>query len=414
MSLINRVKDILLKPKETWPVIEGEAATTASLYKNYLVILAAIPAVCGFIGMSLIGVSGFGISFKVSILSGLSFMVAHYLISLASIFILSMVIDALAPTFGGQKNPINALKLAVYASTAGMVGGVFSLLPALSILGLLAGLYSIYLVYLGLPVLMKNSQEKTVVYTIIVLLVGIVISIVLGVVGSIFQHTGGTNRWGSDSDAAISLKTPGGEININTAKMEAAGKKMEDAQKQMEAAQKSGDPAAIAKATGDAVAAATGALGGNANVASIPGDALKLFLLPQMNAFKRISFEVQSGAAVGLSTTTASADYQAGNQTMHLTITDMGGMSGWVSMTGAMVSGERETGNRVEKTWQENGRTIQQQFNKDGSHAELKTILKNGVIVELSGNQMSIDTLRSLSSMIDMNGLENFQRPKKS
>ena len=65
MALIDRVKDILLKPKDTWPVIEGEETTPASLYKDYLMILAAIPAVCGFIGMSLIGIGGFGFSIKI-------------------------------------------------------------------------------------------------------------------------------------------------------------------------------------------------------------------------------------------------------------------------------------------------------------------------------------------------------------
>jgi hypothetical protein len=414
MSIVNRVKDILLKPKDTWAVIEGEEATTSSLYTNYLMILAAIPAVCGFIGMSLIGIGGFGFSIRIPILYGLTTMIVQYVMSLVGVYVLALIINALAPTFGGQKNQLNALKLSVYAATASMLGGLFSLLPTLAILGVLCGLYSIYLIYLGLPVMMKNPDEKSVVYTIVVLLVAIVIGIIMAaIVAMVTPNPYKLGRAGG-GDAVFSLKTPGGELKIDTAKMEAAGKQMDEAQKRMEEAQKSGDPSAMAKATGDALAAATGALGGNANLAPIPTDALKLYLLPQMGEFKRTAFEVQSGAAVGLSTTTASADYQAGNKNMHLTITDMGSMSGWISMTGAMVAGERETSTRHEKTWQENGRTIQQQFNKDGSHAELKVILKNGVMVELRGNQVNVDTLRSLSSMLDMNGMENFQRAKKS
>ena len=52
MSLIDRVQAILLRPKLTWPVIAAESADTASLYTNYMTILAAIPAVAGFIGLS--------------------------------------------------------------------------------------------------------------------------------------------------------------------------------------------------------------------------------------------------------------------------------------------------------------------------------------------------------------------------
>jgi hypothetical protein len=46
MNLIERAKAILLKPKETWPVIDAEPATVGSIYKDWLIIMAAIPAVC--------------------------------------------------------------------------------------------------------------------------------------------------------------------------------------------------------------------------------------------------------------------------------------------------------------------------------------------------------------------------------
>ena len=414
MSLINRVKDILLKPKETWPVIEGEAATPASLYTGYLMILAAIPPVCGFIGMSLIGIGGFGYSIKIPIVAGLLSMVVQYVMSLVMIFVFSLIINALAPTFGGQKNQLSALKIAVYGSTASMIGGIFSLLPSVMLLGMLCGLYSIYLIYLGLPVLMKNPQEKSVVYTIVILLVGIIIGMIMAAVTALVTPNPYKMGRASGSDTVISLKTPGGEMKIDTARVDAATKQLEEAQKRMEAAQKSGDTTAMAKAGGDAAAAATGMLGGDPNVLPIPTDSMKLFLLPQMGAFKRTSFQVQSGAAIGLSTTTANADYEAGNQRVHLTITDSGSMSGFVRMTGAMVSGEQETESSKEKTWQENGRTMKQKMRKDGSYAELTIILKNGVMVELRGNQMSMDALRTQAMMLDLNGIENFPRPKKS
>lgn len=413
MNIVDRVKNILLKPKETWPVIEGEETTPASLYKDYLMILAAIPAVCGFIGMSLIGIGGFGFSIKIPFLSGLVTMVVQYVMSLVGVYVFSLIINALAPTFGGQKNSLNALKLAVYATTASMIGGLFSLLPTLAMLGVLCGLYSIYLIYLGLPVLMKNPQEKSVVYTIVILLVGIVIGIIMGAVTALVTPNPYKLGRAGGSDTVMSLKTPGGEININTAKMEAAGKKMEEAQKQMDAAQKSGDASAMAQATSNAVAAATGALGGDANVLPIPTDALKNFVSPQLGPFTRTSFEVNSVTA-SIATSVANADYSGGNnQNVHLTITDSGGLSGLVRMGGAMVSGERETSTSKEKTWQENGRSLHQQFQKDGSNAEFRVILKNGVVVELRGNRVAANVLQSLATMIDLNALENYPRPKK-
>ena len=87
----------------------------------------------------------------------------------------ALVIDALSPTFGGEKNFMQAFKVAAFAPVASWLAGIFSIVPALSILGLL-GLYSLYLLYVGLPRLMKTPAEKALPYTVVVILVGIVIS----------------------------------------------------------------------------------------------------------------------------------------------------------------------------------------------------------------------------------------------
>src|SRR5690606_239706 len=92
--------------------------------------------------------------------SGLANMVVQFALSLVMVYALALIANALAPTFKGEKNLLNAFKLIAYGATAGMVGGIFSLLPALSMLGVVAGLYSIYLIYTGIPVLMKAPQEK--------------------------------------------------------------------------------------------------------------------------------------------------------------------------------------------------------------------------------------------------------------
>ncbi len=186
MNLVQRVQDILLKPKDTWPVIAAEPGDTVSLYKDYLIFLALVPAVAGFIGMSLIGFGGFGFSMRVPLVSGLVNMVVGYALSLAMVFALGLIANALAPTFGGTKDPVSALKLVVYGSTAGFLGGVFSLIPDLSILGLLASLYSIYLIFTGVPVLMKCPPEKAVAYTAVLIVCGIVAGIILAALSALF------------------------------------------------------------------------------------------------------------------------------------------------------------------------------------------------------------------------------------
>jgi Yip1 domain len=231
MNLVERVQAILLKPKETWPVIATEGGDVPSIYKNYLVYLAAIPAVATFIGLSIVGAGAFGVSFRVPIMSGLVNMVVGFVLSLVMIYVLSLIANALAPTFKGEKNALNAFKLVAYGSTAGLVGGVFNLLPALSMLGLLAALYSIYLLYTGIPVLMKAPEDKALGYTAVLIVCGIVAGVIIGAVSAIFTSGPGmTLGGGMSSSDNVSIKLPGSEVTIDTAKIEAASKKMEEAQ----------------------------------------------------------------------------------------------------------------------------------------------------------------------------------------
>jgi hypothetical protein len=172
MDIVERVKAILLTPKSEWLVIERESGDPAFLFTNYVAILAAIPAVCGFIGMSLIGIGGIG--------GGLVSAIVSYLLAFVTVYVLGLIIDALAPTFDAQKNPANALKLAVYSMTPGWVAGIFLLIPVLGILTFILGLYGYYLLWVGLTPLMKGPEEKTIVYTGAIVVCAIIIYFVIG------------------------------------------------------------------------------------------------------------------------------------------------------------------------------------------------------------------------------------------
>jgi hypothetical protein len=184
MNIVERAKNMIMKPKQEWQVIDGETHTVKDLYVNYAMILAAIPAVAKFIGFSIVGLGGVLSQYRIPIASGVALMVVGYVLSLASVYVLALIIDALAPNFGSQKNFLQALKLAVFSMTAAWLAGIFSLLPALSILGLL-GLYSLYVLYLGMPVLMKTPADKLVPYFVVVLIAAIVVHVVIGALAAL-------------------------------------------------------------------------------------------------------------------------------------------------------------------------------------------------------------------------------------
>ena len=194
-KIIERVKGIVLSPKTEWDKIAAETTDVKSLYINYAMILAAIPAVCGLIGSTLIGFSlpivG---TIRTPIAAALVQLVLTYVLGLAIIYAVSLIVNALAPTFDGQKDPVQALKLIVYASTPVWLAGVFSLVPMLSVLGVIAGLYGLYLLYIGLAPLMKNPQEKSIGYTALIIVCYFVLAIVMGVVVAAVAGTGAAMR----------------------------------------------------------------------------------------------------------------------------------------------------------------------------------------------------------------------------
>jgi len=184
MNLLERVKALLLSPRSEWPVIAREPADLAHLFTNYVGYLAVIPAVAGFVGGSLVGVSVGGMgTVRTGFFSGLMFAIFSYLMTFVGVYAIAWIIDMLAPRFGGEKDFANALRVSSYFPTPFWLAGIFSMLPGLSFLGIF-GLYGFYLLWLGLPALMKAPQDKAGGYTaaiaVCTILVALVIAVTLG------------------------------------------------------------------------------------------------------------------------------------------------------------------------------------------------------------------------------------------
>lgn len=409
MNLVQRVQDILLKPKETWPVIAQEAPDIPGLYRNYLIYLAAIPAVASFIGLSIVGVGGFGVSFRVPVMMGLVNMVVGFVLSLVMVYVLGLIANALAPTFQGEKNLPNAVKLVAYGATAGMVGGIFSLLPALSMLGLVAALYSIYLIYTGIPVMMKAPEGKAVGYTAVLIVCGIVAAIVLASVTSKFTGGGAglVGQMGHPS-GNMSIKIPGSEITLDTGKLEDAARKMEEASKKMEAAQARGDQAGATQALGEMMGAAMGGQGGK----PFSPEVLQRFVPEKLAGFSRQSLEARADQAMGMSFSSASASYDKDGQSVDLRVQDVGAVPALTMAMGAWASStvNRETRDEVERIYQKDGISFREEYQKDGSRSEMAIMLPNGVMLDIDASGVGMDTLRSMVASLDLKGLAGLKR----
>ena len=184
-ALQERVTKLLKEPAKEWVVIEAEPTTTERLYRSYIAPLAAIPAIAGFIGMTIIGFSvPFVGTYRESFPRGLSNMIVSFVLSLVLVYVAALIVNKLAPTFQSTPDDLRALKLVAYSQTPAWIAGVLYVIPALGPIAIIGGLYAIYLFYLGLPVMMKTPQDKVIPYMAVSAVVVIGLSIVIVVISA--------------------------------------------------------------------------------------------------------------------------------------------------------------------------------------------------------------------------------------
>src|ERR1051326_7507221 len=94
MNLIERVKNILIEPKAEWPRIKREPGDVVYLFANYVAVLAAIPAICGWIAWIVVGAP---------VVTGVLITLIRYALSFVSVYLVALLVDGLGPTFDGEK-----------------------------------------------------------------------------------------------------------------------------------------------------------------------------------------------------------------------------------------------------------------------------------------------------------------------
>jgi Yip1 domain len=406
--LVQRAKSVLITPRTEWPVIAAEPDTIGGIYTGYIMILAAIPAVKLFLTFSVIGVSmPFAGYYRTGLVAGLTSAVTTYVLALIGTFVVAFIVDALAPTFGGQKDRVQALKVVAYSYTASWIAAIIGIVPGLGLLAALAGLiYGLYLLYLGLPFTMKCPAEKSLGYTVVTVLTAVVVSIVLGLV---VRAVGGYGTFGGGITGMPSSQVIGSPaFSRHSAAdngMNDYAKRMDEASKQLDSAQKSGDNAAKANALGQFLGTAMGSGG---KVESLAPDQIKSFLPDELDGLKRTHESVERNSAMGMQISKATATYSDGaNRTLNLEITDggtlkglMGFASGW-----AGVEQESQTDTAYDKTYKNDGQLVHEHWDKQTQSGDYGTFVADRFSVKVSGQATDIDVLKRAAASINTSGL---------
>jgi hypothetical protein len=432
-GLIGRVLDVLLRPRATWPAIAMEPTPVVNLFVGYVMPLAAIQALVSLVRMSMIGTSlPFGLVQRTPIAQALLATLLGFALALVGVFVLALIVNALAPTFKGTRDLNRALKIAAYAATPAWLGALFGLLPALgTLLGLLAAIYAIYLMYLGLPVLMRAPQDKAVGYTATVVICSIVLGIVVGALAAAvgFGHAGfgsyarsqaATQRQGADAVGNLIGNALGTDQQGKNA-LGAAVNNLAQAGRQIEQHDKTrgnanGAPDATdtqdaLNATGGLLTALGGALGGSHRVAPVDFHTLTTLLPASLPGMRRGAPSGSSKQAMGIHATSASVDFSgADNASINVTISDLSGVSGLMDMAASLAhADESESANGYEKDVTIGGRAVHEKYDNPGRHGELSVIVAKRFEVDVAGSNVDMGALQRALAQVDLGRLESMK-----
>jgi hypothetical protein len=175
MNLVERAKDIVLRPRTEWSAVDRETSEIGDLFANYVAVLAAIPAICALIRRVLVGVP---------LMTALGNAIAAYVLSFLTVYVMALIVDQLAPRFAGRSDFENALKLIIYSATPIWLSGVFLLIPGLGFLLVFGILDAVYLLWLGIPLLMRSPHHRAAGYMGVIVLCLIVVVAVFDVVAT--------------------------------------------------------------------------------------------------------------------------------------------------------------------------------------------------------------------------------------
>ena len=190
--LLARIKNIMLEPRSEWPLIAAEQGGVVRPLV-YVAVLAAIPAIAGFIGSTFIGASVSIGTFHDPIWLGVFKAVLSYLFSFAIVWLTALAIDLMAPFFGSQRHFINALKLAVYSFTPVWLIGVALMFPDLRFFTLL-GIYALRLLWTGVHPLMGTPRDKVLLYSVAIAVVAFVIVMAMALIQAVIVYYGSALR----------------------------------------------------------------------------------------------------------------------------------------------------------------------------------------------------------------------------
>jgi hypothetical protein len=346
--------------------------TGRQAFIRYALPLAAIPAVAKAAGLLIFGVQIFGVLVKPNPTMVAVSAVLTYGLGLLSVLVLGFAIHLFSAVFNGEGKLGPAMKLAVFSSVPGWVGGVFLVLPAMGVippLGILsaaATFYGLYIFYLGLPEVMCVRRDLCPIYA------GVAITVFLALWGGDSLVMAAFDKATMAPQSGTTLQTRLGTIDVR--KLAQASKHLSDA----------------AKSSTPTPAATT--------------DELESLVPASLaSGFNRTQITSSAGHLGKFSGAMAQGTFVKDGATMTLTVGDLGAAGGLAQAV--TLTANKHTDTSYEKSGQVDGRLNIEKYDRTTNTGEYDILVANRFLVQAKG-KASVEILQAAVETVPFDRLE--------
>ena len=183
---MNHVWGLLSHPHREMQAIKHENETVSHHYTHHVLLMAAIPVVCAFIGTTQIGWNfGENIVVRPSLFTAFALAILFYALMLAGVAVMGRIIWWMARHYPHRPSLARCMVFAGYVATPMFLSGIVALYPLVWLclfVGLVGLCYSGYLLYLGIPNFLEIDHKEGFLFSSSTLAIGVlVLEFLLGV-----------------------------------------------------------------------------------------------------------------------------------------------------------------------------------------------------------------------------------------
>jgi hypothetical protein len=177
--MINHVWGLMSRPGPELQLIHREHESVSHVYSHHVLLMAAIPVVCSFIGTTQIGWDfGGGQTQKIGVMTAATIAVTFYLLMLCAVALMGRIIYSMARRYESRPSLNNCIVFAGYVATPMFLSGIVALYPMVWLclfVGLIGLCYSGYLLYLGIPNFLDIDHREGFLFSSSTLAMGVLV-----------------------------------------------------------------------------------------------------------------------------------------------------------------------------------------------------------------------------------------------